>query len=236
MQKSQELPEEDVLHLTSLKEILGGFAHEIAQPLNAIMIASQVLRLKVERSDLPAEEETFLCQRLDLVSSQVRRASDIVDALRAFGGEDSYGGSGSDLKLAFEKIHALMAQQFVARGIDFRWEAPETLPQTSMNRNLVEGVLAQAMAYSRDTSQTIGEWHENRAAGHSRLVKVNLEECDGCARVCFSWGLGDFPKGAFSVDPETRLGMLAAKRLVSDCNGAFSLNEAFLQITFPSSG
>ncbi len=45
MESNDLLAHEDILQLTSLREVFGGFAHEIAQPLNAIMIATQVFQL-----------------------------------------------------------------------------------------------------------------------------------------------------------------------------------------------
>ncbi len=82
METKNCLSQEDLLRLASLGEVFGGFAHEIAQPLNAIMIASQVVQLKVERSDLPEEEKKFVVHRLSIVTSQVQKASEIVESLR----------------------------------------------------------------------------------------------------------------------------------------------------------
>jgi len=62
MEPRDRLPDEDILHLTSLEEVFGGFAHEIAQPLHTIMIASQVLQLKLARTDLADAEKEFLTQ------------------------------------------------------------------------------------------------------------------------------------------------------------------------------
>ena len=70
METECRLLQEDLLRLASLGEVFGGFAHEIAQPLNAIMIASQVVQLKVERSALPKEEKEFITQRLCHQQSQ----------------------------------------------------------------------------------------------------------------------------------------------------------------------
>ena len=53
------LADEDVLQLTAFEELFAGFAHEIAQPLNAIMIASQVIQLKMEAASLTSDEKAF---------------------------------------------------------------------------------------------------------------------------------------------------------------------------------
>ena len=69
-----DLQLDEILHLTSFKEIFGGFAHEIAQPLNALMIAAQVIQFKVEQSILLQDEKSYVLQRLDLMMKQVKRA------------------------------------------------------------------------------------------------------------------------------------------------------------------
>ena len=74
-----QISQEDVLALIALREVLGGFAHEIAQPLNAIMMASQVVQLGIRRSTLLEEEKSFIAQRLDILSSQVHKAGNILE-------------------------------------------------------------------------------------------------------------------------------------------------------------
>lgn len=149
METKNGLSQEDLLRLASLGEVFGGFAHEIAQPLNAIMIASQVVQLKVERSDLPEEEKKFVVHRLNIVTSQVQKASEIVESLRLFSGASFSGSGETGLKGIFEKVYGLMGQQFISRGIDLKCECDEALPSIRNNPNLLEGVMVQGLAFAR---------------------------------------------------------------------------------------
>ena len=152
---------EEILHLTSLAEVFGGFAHEIAQPLNAIMIASQVMQLKVERSALPDTEKAFMSQRLSIVAAQVQRASKVVETLRKFTRRNSNHKAGSDLEHTLREILGLMDQQFVMRGIEVMLDSTPSLSPIEADLSITERIVVQSLAFSRD-----------RGRGHWQLARI----------------------------------------------------------------
>jgi nitrogen-specific signal transduction histidine kinase len=231
---SKDLAPAELLRLISLKEIFGGFAHEIAQPFNAIMIASQVVRLKVERSQLPPEEETFLCQRLDLISDQVRRATDIVDELRSFSREERHETRGADLREVFEKVHGLMSQQFLSRGIDLTWESLGKLPATSIGFHAAEGIIVIAMAFARDMVQALGTGNEDQSASYRKAVDVKLQTVGTRAQALFRWAKADGLDGAVTIDPQNNAGIMIAGSILSACDGGLETADDSLTVTFPA--
>ena len=241
---SKDLAPAELLRLISLREIFGGFAHEIAQPFNAIMIASQVVRLKVERAQLPPEEEDFLCQRLDLISDQVRRATDIVDELRSFSREEGQKTRGADLREVFEKVHGLMSQQFVSRGIDLTWEALGKLPATSIGFLTAapkgrifftaEGIVVIAMAFARDTVQALGTGKQEHSASYRKAVDVKLQTVGTRVQALFRWAKADPPDGALTIDPQNDTGIMIAGSILSACDGSLETADDSLTITFPA--
>ena len=104
MERPENVKPEDFLRLTALQELLGGVAHEINQPLNAIMIASQVIRLRVERSHLAEEQEAFLTERLDLISSQAQKAAEIIDNFRSLGDKDESSDTETLFRVLFDQV------------------------------------------------------------------------------------------------------------------------------------
>jgi nitrogen-specific signal transduction histidine kinase len=231
---SKDLAPAELLRLISLREIFGGFAHEIAQPFNAIMIASQVVRLKVERAQLPPEEEDFLCQRLDLISDQVRRATDIVDELRSFSREEGQKTRGADLREVFEKVHGLMSQQFVSRGIDLTWEALGKLPATSIGFYTAEGIVVIAMAFARDTVQALGTGKQEHSASYRKAVDVKLQTVGTRVQALFRWAKAGPPDGALTIDPQNNAGIMIAGSILSACDGSLETADDSLTITFPA--
>jgi len=187
METKNGLSQEDLLRLASLGEVFGGFAHEIAQPLNAIMIASQVVQLKVERSDLPEEEMKFIVHRLNIVTSQVQKASGILENLRLFSGANFSGFGETGLKGIFEKIYGLMGQQFISRGIELKCECDEALPSIRNNPNLLEGVMVQGLAFGRDAVAALGVWHDQRNIPYKKFLTVRFTEQDGACAADILW-------------------------------------------------
>jgi len=70
--------------LASLGELARGLAHELRQPLSAIAMTAENLRLLVPQNDVPAMQ-----QRLQRIISQTERASGIITQLRRFAVNES---------------------------------------------------------------------------------------------------------------------------------------------------
>ncbi|HMK35157.1 MAG TPA: histidine kinase dimerization/phospho-acceptor domain-containing protein [Desulfomonilaceae bacterium] len=224
---------EDILHLTSLREVFGGFAHEIAQPLNAIMIASQVIQLKLDRTLLTDDEKGFLKQRLNLVTSQVQRATEIIESLRLFSRENSHGTQRSGIEGIFRKIHGLMGQQFMGRGIDLVWNCHEKLPTRCENVHLIEGVIVQALAVARNCVTTLGAWHEDKAIPYNRSVSVDLLRENDASRMRITWDIGQFPTPHDLADFTKHAGFVTATSVVASLGGRLHYSVSELTIDFP---
>ncbi|MEJ2718835.1 MAG: histidine kinase dimerization/phospho-acceptor domain-containing protein, partial [Deltaproteobacteria bacterium] len=179
MGRTETVRLEDFLRLTALEELLGGVAHEINQPLNAIVIASQVIRLRVERSRLPEEEEAFLTERLDLIASQAQRAAQIMESFRSLGAVDISSDTQSSFQALFEQIQALMGQQFISRGIDLICETHDPPSPVKGAPQTIRGIMVQALAFARDMVQAIGDWHEKHGIAYKRTLNVSLSDEQG---------------------------------------------------------
>lgn len=227
------LAHEDILHLTSLQEVFGGFAHEIAQPLNAIMIATQVIQLKLDRSFLTEEEKTFLKQRLSIVTGQAQRASQIVENLRVFSRGSACGAGQTGLKASFQAIYGLMGQQFVGRGIELAWELDELPPGTCENMHLIEGVIVQALAFARDSVSAIGSWHEEKGMPYKKRVDVNFVREDGGSRMTITWDFGQLQPPHNMMDFAKHAGLFCASAVIAGLGGRLEPSASGLTIVFP---
>jgi len=221
------------LHLTSLREVFAGFAHEIAQPLNAIMIASQVVQLRVSRSNLSDEDKAFLVQRLGIVSSQIVRASHIVEELRGISKRDAGQVAQMDVRGLFEKARALMGQQLVVRGIELAVEAPETLPLMTVDPRVAELALVQGLAFARDSVQAAGDWHQGVSIPFKKTLKVRLSQVDKGSAVSISWNFGEIRDKPLVVDPHGHLGLTAAGAVLSALGGRLETTNSSVIIVLP---
>jgi nitrogen-specific signal transduction histidine kinase len=238
METKNGLSQEDLLRLASLGEVFGGFAHEIAQPLNAIMIASQVVQLKVERRDLPEEEKKFVVHRLNIVTSQVQKASEIVESLRLFSGASFSGSGETGLKGIFEKVYGLMGQQFISRGIELKCECDEALPSIRNNPNLFEGVMVQGLAFARDAVAALGVWHDQRNIPYKKFLTVKFTEQDGACAADILWDSGGLPADMTVMDAQNHTGLATAGTVLfhgGRLESPFSFEDTFPEPT-PSLG
>jgi nitrogen-specific signal transduction histidine kinase len=233
MELNDLLAHEDILHLTSLREVFGGFAHEIAQPLNAIMIATQVIQLKLDRSLLTEEEKGFLKQRLSIVTGQAQRATQIVENLRVFSRGSPCGAAQKGIRAAFQAIHGLMGQQFVGRGIQLTWECAELPPGTCENMHLIEGVIVQALAFARDSVSAISSWHEEKGMLYKKKVDVRIAPVDSRSRMAITWDLGELPPTYEMTGFANRAGLFTASSVIAGLGGRLEPSASELTIDFP---
>jgi len=231
MDVSDHLSKRDILELTALREVFGGFAHEIAQPLNAMMIATQVLQLRIQRSSLTEEEKGLFVQRLGIVLSQVQRVAHIVEDLRGFTRAKVPSLEQADIKTVFEKIRALMGQQFAGRGIELQMESHDPLPVLLEQSHDCGLVLVQALAFARDTVQAVGEWYEQRGIGYKKSVAVVLMPAREGSAVKISWSCGELFGDTFLLDPSQRPGLAAGRSLLESRGGNLKVLPNAIHIT-----
>ena len=224
---------EEILHLTALKEVFGGFAHDIAQPLNAIGIACQIMQLKVERSALPESDKTFLLQRLEIVSSQVQKASDILAGFSAFHRRDRFPVERQDVAGIFNKIYKLMEQQLAIRGIAVNVACQESYSRLKGDWQTIESLIVQGVSFARDTVSAVSKWHEKMGLAYERRLSISLSETDGFQSIRVTWGLGQFPQDMKSLDPASHTGLLTAGSVLDSMEGPLDVRETELTITLP---
>lgn len=223
---------EELLELISLSEVFGGFAHEIAQPLNAIMIASQVIQLTVQRSTLSDEEKSFLVHRLGIVSSQVQRATQVVETIRGFGQSKPVASDRGDLKASFDKVHGLMGQQFVGRGVKLTSVSHDPLPLFTIGPHVAELVLVQGLAFARASVEAIGVWHDEEGISFDRRVQVELTSEGGRPAAHITWNGGECPDALVLLDPSTHGGITCAASVIASSGGDLQPRPRGVSITF----
>jgi nitrogen fixation/metabolism regulation signal transduction histidine kinase len=232
MDLSDRLSDKEILRLVSLKELFSGFTHEIAQPLNAIMIASQVLQLRVQRGIVSEDEKSFLINRLGIVAAQVQRATQLVDSLRSFSRKKSSEGR-ADLKGCFESVYSLMGQQFVGRGFELSWQCVDPLLKSIADSQSIELILVQALAYARDSVEAIGEWHDTNEIPYVKSVKVRLYPSPKRSAVGIFWNGGNMTGAEDMNPPESSVGLAVAESVLKSLGGNLSAHGTSISIVFP---
>jgi signal transduction histidine kinase len=124
--------------LTSLGLLSAGMAHEINNPVSAILSHAQYLGA-VEGDEKKRDS-------LGWIQKEAQRISDIVERLRAFArGEEAQGGS-CDLNRAVEETLELARRELDAGGVEFRRELETGLPAVRLSFGLLEQVVLNLLA------------------------------------------------------------------------------------------
>ncbi len=134
--------------MTTLGEMSAGIAHELNQPLNAIKIGNDFLKKQIEQNrPIPADE---LHQVVSAVSTQVNRASEIIQSLREFGRKPDFRKEKVDVNATIKDVMKIIGQQLSLQNIKVLYDLDETAPPILANKNRLEQVIFNLVTNARD--------------------------------------------------------------------------------------
>jgi signal transduction histidine kinase len=116
------------LRVNTLGELGASLAHEINQPLSAIVVNARAMSALLGRG--PSEEATVR-EALADIAADAKRAGDIIDRLRALSRKEHVPQSGLDLDALVDDVAGLLHQDFVRRGITVHRHGDAPLPRVS---------------------------------------------------------------------------------------------------------
>jgi len=102
-------------------EMASGMAHELTQPLTAILAGAQAGRRLLVRNNTEA-----LAGALDDMVDQARRASAILDRLRNWSRPQRRQTAPADLRLSLQNVQTLLASEAVRQNVKVELVMPET--------------------------------------------------------------------------------------------------------------
>ncbi|WP_031479810.1 ATP-binding protein [Maridesulfovibrio frigidus] len=172
--------------MKSLGEMSAGVAHEVNQPLNAIKMGSEFLALMAEHGrDVPAHQ---LSEVANEVSTQVDRAAEIINALRAFGRMADFKVDKIDINAPLRSVLTLVTRQFELKNIIFEVDLTEGLPHIVAQDNRLQQVFFNLVNNARDA---ISEKREKSGLNTEEHIKISTygKDREVCVRVSDS-GVG----------------------------------------------
>jgi PAS domain S-box-containing protein len=153
----------------AMGQMMAGAAHELNNPLTAILGISDLLR---ER----ATDETTRRQ-VDTILQQARRAAGIVLNLLAFSRPSAHGNTRIDLKAVVQEALQIEGALLAQKHIQVNFESPEALPLVEGNRRLLTQVFSNLIANAEQSIST--------ARGGGRL-DISISCVDGRLRITFA--------------------------------------------------
>jgi PAS domain S-box-containing protein len=134
--------------MTTLGEMSAGIAHELNQPLNAINMGSEYLKMMIEnRKRIPEEN---LVEVSDRITEQVDRASEIIDRLREFGRKSDFATEKVNINKSVRVAYGIINQQIRLQNIDLTLDLENNLPPIMARNTRIEQVIFNLLTNAMD--------------------------------------------------------------------------------------
>ncbi len=118
--------------LAALGRLTSGVAHEVRNPLNAMMIHVELLR------DRLASTPPDVQQSLDIIGSEVHRLDRVVQGFLRFMRPQELSLKALDLNALLGSVAALLEAEWQARGVHFQWDVDSALPPIRADEELLQ--------------------------------------------------------------------------------------------------
>ena len=214
--------------VNALGEMASGMAHELTQPLTAILAQAQAGRRLLSQG-----QDAALAPVLEDTVSQARRASAILERFRNWSQPHAVPVAAFDLRQALANVEALLEPDAISRGIQLDFQVPEASVSVVADPVEIEQV---AFNLVRNAFEALAQ-----QAGDTGRVTVTLSEDD--TGVVFE--VADNGPGVpetlrprlFTPFVTTRaggtgLGLALSQRLVERAGGEIALVESDPGATF----
>jgi PAS domain S-box-containing protein len=184
LEKEAQLLQAD--KMTMLGEMSAGVAHELNQPLNAIKMGNEYLKMMVEQGNSIPEKD--LLEVASQVSEQVDRASEIINRLREFGYKPDFAKEKVDVNKPIQMVAGMVKQQLGLQNIQVDIYLEENLPHIWGHSNSIEQVILNLVTNARDA---IHEKKEARLDSRDDVITIrSFKENDRVAVSVSDTGAG----------------------------------------------
>lgn len=117
--------------LTALGRLTSGVAHEVKNPLNAMMIHLEIVK---EKLDVPPEQ---VQQSLEVIGSEIRRLDRVVQGFLKFIRPEELSLKLLDVNALLKDVVALLETEWQKDGIRFAFQFDPTLPLMAADEELL---------------------------------------------------------------------------------------------------
>ncbi len=229
--------------MATLGEMATGVAHELNQPLNVISIALGNILRKIENGTADA---LYTTAKLNKISTQVERATSIIEHMRIFGRNPPHTMTRLDPLKMVEGTLSLIGEQLRLSEIEVITELPATISPIRGRQVQVEQVLLNLLANARDavnaTDNATAKKIFIRAHDDTqkKIVRIEVEDTGGgIAPEAITRVFEPFFTTK-DVGQGTGLGLSISYGIIGDMGGALSVHNtdqgACFVIVLPSDG
>jgi len=156
-QKQAQQDREALLHMTrvsTMSELANSLAHELNQPLTAILASAQAGQrfIKKKEPDLKEIEDIFS----DIVADD-KRAGEIINRLRAFLRKDTPKPESLDINKIVISVLGILNSEMLSQGISVRTDLATDLPEVQGDQVQLEQVLINLIINAEQAMHSVQE-------------------------------------------------------------------------------
>lgn len=156
--------------LTALGRLTSGVAHEVRNPLNAMMIHLELLREKMDVSPEEARES------LEIIGSEIRRLDRVVQGFVKFVRPQELRLKPTDLNALLKNAAALLEAEWQKEGIRFAFELDPALPLIAADEELLRQAFLNILLNACQAMPTAGTVRIVTELEKRESVKVSVTD------------------------------------------------------------
>ena len=154
--------------MTTLGEMSAGIAHELNQPLNAIKMGSEFLKMMIEQGRRVPEND--LNQVVNELNNQVDRAAEIIDHLKEYGRKSDFTREKVDINKSIKNVLDIVGKQLNLQNIEVKLDLTDTLSPILAHNNRLQQVIFNLVTNARDA---IIQKREAGMGSNSRIIRIH---------------------------------------------------------------
>ena len=166
-----------VSRLTSLGELATGLAHELNQPLSAMVTFAEACIRRAKSGQLDTEH---LLESLGDIAEQGHRAGQIIRSMRGFVRRREEHRSATDLNSLVREALSLMKTEIRRAMVELRVNLPTDLPRVGVDAIQIEQVLVNLIQNAIDAMEQVPPEHRSLVITTRRAenggVKVSVRD------------------------------------------------------------
>ena len=206
-----------------LGKLVGGFAHEIKNPLSTIALNLKLLSEELKNIEGPQER---LLGRVKLLQEEVKRLELILDQFLRIARPPKLEKHPADLNRVLREISVFVEPELKRRGIDLRLYCDESLPLVPMDANLIRQALLNLVLNAQHAL-------EKKDRGPKEIILSSKEKEGKAAITVIDSGIGMKPevlskcfKPWYSTKPGgSGLGLPLTKRIIQNHGGTINIQS-----------
>jgi histidine kinase len=160
--------------LSTLGQMSASIAHELNQPLNAIKVGNEFLKMMTQEGRKIPDED--LLQVVEEVGNQVDRAAEIINHLRDFSRKADRIKEKVDINRSIRTVYSLLSQKLHLENIGLHLDLDPRMPLIWGQANRFDQVFFNLVTNARDA--VVQKRQQGEAPGRQE-IKIRTYQADG---------------------------------------------------------